>query len=662
MNSSDPSERRWVPSRAFREGSNLTRYNDWLKERKGLRFEDYDALWKWSAGEPAAFWESIWEYFGVLSHTPYREVMSSDPMPHTRWFEGSTLNYAEHVFRNSTDERPALLCSTETGLLEKWSWKDLEDRTAALRAFLKKSGVVPGDRVAACLPNIPEATVSLLATLSLGAVWSSCSPDFGAEGILDRFRQIGPKVFIAVDGYRYNSRPFNRMETLRQIREQLPSVEKVILIPFLDPKCGTGNLSGAVLWSEVMQMRREPLAFEAVPFSHPVWILYSSGTTGVPKAITHSHGGMLLEHLKYLSLHNDVHPGERFFWYSTTGWMMWNFVQASLLAGATAVLYEGSPAYPGLETLWKLADDAGIHHFGTSAPYLTACMKAGLRVGEKYPLMDLRSIGSTGSPLPPEAFRYVYEHIREDVWLCSMSGGTDVCTAWVGGCPWKPVLDGEIQCRCLGVSMYAFDENGKPLENEIGEMVVTRPLPCMPVFFWNDRGYERYTESYFSTYPGVWRHGDWLKITPEGGVVILGRSDATLNRQGVRIGTAEVYRILDRVEEVKDSIIVNLEQPGGKDYMPLFVVLNEGKKLTPGLENRIRGLLRKECSPRHVPDEIIEAPDIPYTISGKKMEAPLKKILMGKAPAEAVQEGAMKNPGSLRFFAGLAGKTGATGV
>lgn len=641
----------WSPQKDFLQQSNLTLFAQWLRKENNLDFNEYSSLWKWSIDNPADFWESIWKFFQVKSYSPYTQVMSPDPMPYTRWFEGATLNYAEHIFRNKNSKNPAIIFSSERHTLSTISWEALEKQTASLQSFLTSEGIREGDRVVAYIPNIPEATVGMLATISLGAIWSSCSPDFGAGSVLDRFRQIKPKILIAVDGYSYNGKLFDKTEVIKEIAAELPSLQKVIIIPYLKEADENKILKNEIGWNEIMEIISSNLTFTPVPFSHPIWILYSSGTTGMPKAITHSHGGMLLEHLKYLSLHNDVHPGENFFWFSTTGWMMWNFVQASLLAGATAVLYDGSPGYPNLNILWQLAEQAPIHHFGTSAPYLLACRKAGLTPGKDQDLSALRSIGSTGAPLPAEGFDYVYEKIKEEIWLCSMSGGTDICTAWVGGSPWLPVYEGEIQCRCLGCAMYAFDENGKPLpEGEVGEMVVTQSMPCMPVYFWNDPEYQRYKSSYFEMYSQYWRHGDWLMITPHEGVIILGRSDTTLNRQGVRIGTAEIYRAVDKIPEVKDSLIVNIELPHGGDYMPLFVLMQDGESLTDSIQRQIIAQLREECSPRHVPDRIIETPDIPYTISGKKMEAPVKRILMGIDPEKAANKGAMRNPDSLDFY------------
>lgn len=640
----------WQPSEAFIRHSRLQHYLDWLKEKKNLRFSGYAEAWAWSAVRPADFWESVWEYFDIIAHSPYRRTMSDDPMPDTRWFEGAALNYAEHIFRQKSGNRPAILFRSERHALTEVSWQELEHAVARMAAYLRSIGVAKGDRVVAFLPNIPEATVAFLAACSIGAIWSSCSPDFGVNSVVDRFQQIEPKVLFAVDGYQYNGKPYSKMNEVGALCDQLPTLEKAVLLPYLDEKADAGLIPNGILWAEAMQTPAVGLPFEAVPFEHPIWVLYSSGTTGIPKAITHSHGGVLLEHLKYLAFHNDVHPGERFFWFSTTGWMMWNFVQASLLVGATIVLYDGSPGYPNLNVLWEFAEQAGIHHFGTSAPYLVACMKQELHPGRDFGLSRLRSIGSTGAPLPPEVFDYVYHHIKEDVWLCSMSGGTDVCTAFVGGCPLEPVYLGEIQCRCLGCALYAYDDDGRPVVDEVGEMVIAKPMPSMPVFFWNDEGGQRYLGSYFEMYPGIWRHGDWVKVTPRHSLVILGRSDATLNRQGVRIGTAEIYRAVDKVREVKDSLIVNLELSGGRHYMPLFVLMNEGYALTEEVKNRIRQALRQEYSPRHVPDEIIEVKDIPYTISGKKLEAPVKKILMGRPVEKAANPDSMRNPGSLEFF------------
>ncbi|MFN8304270.1 MAG: acetoacetate--CoA ligase [Saprospiraceae bacterium] len=668
----------WQPARPDMQSSHLAQYVQWLSQHVQPAFlqkhglhgsfdpEKYDFsgggslyhdLWQWSTEQPDVFWESIWSYFRVISHSDCSAVQSKEEMPGVRWFEGATLNYAEHVFRQKTAQRPAILFKNERNPLEEISWAELESRTASLAAWLRAQGIGRGDRVAAYLPNSPHAVVAVLACMSIGAVWSSCSPDFGAASVADRFAQIEPRVLITCDGYAYGGKSFDKSDTVRELCGLLPSVEKVLWVPYLDAASAPHGIPNASLWDEALNAFSCSVLdhFEALPFSHPLWVLYSSGTTGVPKAITHSHGGNLLEHLKYLHLHNDVRPGERFFWFSTTGWMMWNFTVGALLTGATIVLYDGSPGYPDLSALWALAETARITHFGTSAPFLVSCRKAALSPRERFDLSGMRSIGSTGSPLPPEAFDWVYEHIGKKIWLSSMAGGTDVCTAWVGGCPLLPVWQGEIQCICLGCAMEAWDEDGRPLPNgEVGEMVVTKAMPSMPVFFWNDTEGQKYRSSYFEQWPGVWRHGDWIRLTDRGTVVILGRSDATLNRQGVRIGTAEIYRALDQLPELRDTLIVNLERADGTDWMPLFVVLNPGQTLDEALKNKIRHSLRTAYSPRHVPDDIIVAPDIPYTISGKKMETPVKKILLRRPLDKAYNRDSMRNPEAMDFFLGLA--------
>jgi acetoacetyl-CoA synthetase len=663
----------WQPSPSTISNSRLTAYFQWLQERnlftppettfdpEGIALDAcdynhaiYTALYQWSVEYPADFWESLWQYFRIISHSPYSSVLQHPEMPGARWFEGATLNYAEHIFRQGTPARPAIVFKNENQGLQEISWAELEKSTASMAAFLRACGVQKGDRVAAFLPNIPHAIVAVLACMSVGAVWSSSSPDFGAGSVADRFVQIAPKVLLTVDGYRYNGKPFDKQTVVQEIRSLLPSLERVILIPYLNP---AATLPGTTLWEEVMAMPGGALTFEHLPFDHPIWVLYSSGTTGVPKAITHSHGGNLLEHLKYLHFHNDVQAGERFFWFSTTGWMMWNFTLAALLAEATIVLYDGSPGYPDLSGLWALADQARITHFGTSAPFIVSCMKAGLEPGNNHDLSALRSIGSTGSPLPPEAFAYVYDKIGAGIWLSSMAGGTDVCTAWVGGNPWLPVYQGEIQCRCLGCAMESWGDDGRPVPpDEMGEMVVTKPMPSMPVFFWNDPDGSKYRGSYFENFPGIWRHGDWLRITPRDTLVILGRSDATLNRQGVRIGTAEIYRALDKIPEIKDSLIINVERPDGSDWMPLFVLLAPGAVLDEPLKTKIRHTLRSEYSPRHVPDEILLAPDIPYTISGKKMETPVKRVFLHQPLDKAFHKDSMRNPESMAFYIEMAGR------
>jgi acetoacetyl-CoA synthetase len=649
----------WTPHARFQTQSRLKHFIDYLFVKKGLYLRHYDDLWNWSVTNIDDFWAIIAEYFDVQFHTPYRDILNRprQGMIGTKWFSGATVSYAEHIFRNANNQYPAILYASENQRLRGVSWHNLAQQVAALAAFLRQQGVGIGDRVVALLPNVPEAVVGFLATQSLGAVWASCSPDFGTASVLDRFRQIEPTVLLMADGYTYNGKPIDKTVELGTLQKGLPTLSSIVWVPFLnaDATANTPAPSGTFAWHEVLNTPHTDLTFTPVPFDAPMWVLFSSGTTGKPKAITHSVGGCLLEHLKTLALHQDVRVGERYFWYSTTGWMMWNFSVASLLLGATLVLHEGSPAYPDLSRLWQLVEQAQITHFGGGAAYYLACMRAGLRPGDLLSgtsagLRSLRSIGSTGSPLPPEGFRWVYEAVRPDVWLISFSGGTDVCSGFVGGNPLAPVVAGEIQCRLLGCKVEAFDEQGDPVQEQLGEMMILEPMPSMPIYFWNDPNDERYRSSYFEQNPDVWRHGDFIKITDRGSVVIYGRSDATLNRDGVRIGTAEIYSAVESLPDVADSLVIGLEQAGGAYQMPLFVVLRPGHALTDDLRQRIRQALRSQYSPRHVPDSIHEITEVPYTISGKKMETPVKKILMGHHPDRVASPDTMRNPQALQAF------------
>jgi len=641
----------WQPTQSFLQGSNLAHFMKWL-DAKGETFSNYQELHAWSVENLEAFWRSILSYFQVSYSGKYQQVITGN-MPFAKWFDGIELSYAEHIFKNSKPDQPAIFFTNEKNESVTWSWKDLETKVATLQQFFISAGLKKGDRIVAYLPNIPEATASFLAANSIGAIWSGCSPDFGTSAVLDRFIQIEPKILIAVNDYSYNGKFFNKSETLNDIVKALPSLKNVIVVAssITESILPFPNVETTV-WEDI-QKSESKIQFTRVPFNHPIWILYSSGTTGMPKAITHGTGGVLLEQLKYLSFHQDVKKGERCFWFTTTGWMMWNYLQGSLLAGGTMILYDGHPAYPNRDVLWKLIDDFQINHFGVSGSYIVSMMKSDVVPQKEFNLNSLRSIGSTGSPLPAEGFRWVYEKVKHDVWLTSMSGGTDVCSAFVGGNPLSPVYEGEIQCVTLGCDLRVWDEPGNDIKNQEGEMVITKPMPSMPVFFWNDVDGKKYSESYFEMFPGFWRHGDWIKQTPNGGIIIYGRSDATLNRGGVRIGSAEIYKTLDKIPEIKDSLIVCLDKPGGEFYMPLFVLLNDGVALNDALKKKIKQQLKTECSPRHVPDDILACPDIPYTINGKKTETPVKKILMGQKPENVINAGSLRNPESLIFFIAL---------
>lgn len=626
----------WTPSEAYISQSNLKKYEHWLEENQGLTFDNYHEMWKWSVKNISDFWESIWEFFEIKSYSDYEKVLlKTNQSPFIgKWFEGSTLSYAEHVFRNKTTQFPAIIFKSETQPNTIISWAELENGVKNIQKYLLEKGIKKGDRVAGYLPNTPEAIIAFLATNSLGAIWSCCSPDFGLDSILDRFQQIEPKVLFACESYSYGGKVFNKTDVVEAISAKISSIQDTLII-------------NSTTWNQLLEEETdEPLTFTPVEFSHPIWILYSSGTTGKPKAITHSTGGNMIEHLKALSLHQDVQAGDRYLWYSTTGWMMWNFSVSSLLCGATLCLYDGSPGFPDMNILWDFANENQVNHFGGGAAFYISCMKNNIQMPE----ITLKTLGSTGSPLPPEAFKWIYENISKNVHLISLSGGTDVCSAFMGGCPYLPVYEGEIQCRMLGASIEAWNDEGKSVLNEVGELVLTEPMPSMPVYFWNDADNQRYKGSYFEKYKGVWCHGDWIKITENDGIIILGRSDATLNRDGVRIGTAEIYNAVEAVNAIKDSLVVCIERENGTAFMPLFVVLKENYMLDNEIIKEIKTQLRKTYSPRHVPDVIIEVPDIPYTISGKKMEMPIKKILMKTPLEKAVSLDTMRNPTSLEWF------------
>ncbi|MCL6575390.1 acetoacetate--CoA ligase [Kyrpidia sp.] len=643
----------WEGSEVFKHNTNLYRYMQWLKETRGLTFSSYEELWRWSVSDLDAFWTSIWDFFDIKASKPYTRVLASRSMPGAQWFPGAELNYAEHALRHDSNEQPAILFQSEVRPFESVSWKQLKEHVASVAAALRNMGVQHGDRVVAYLPNMPEAVIAMLASASIGAVWSSCSPDFGSVSVIDRFRQIEPKVLFAIDGYRYSGKAFDRRPVIQELQQALPTLSHTVLVPYLNPESGVEGLSNALLWQDILG-QNSTLQFEQVPFDHPLWVLYSSGTTGLPKAIVQGHGGILLEHLKSIGLHLNLTPDDRFFWFTTTGWMMWNVVVSGLLAGSTILLYDGSPGYPDLNVLWEFAEKTGMTVFGTSAGYLTSCMKAGIEPGRDYDLSRLVSMGSTGSPLPPEGFEWVYEHVKKDLWLASTSGGTDVCSSFVTGCPILPVYSGEIQCRSLGVKVEAFDPDGRPVIDEVGELVITEPMPSMPLYFWNDPDNARYRDSYFDMYPGVWRHGDWIKITPRGTAIIYGRSDSTINRLGVRMGTSEIYRTVESLPEVMDSLVIDLEGMEGSSFMPLFVVLQEGIELDDGLKKKIRDQIRKNLSPRHVPDEIYQIREVPRTLNGKKLEVPIKKILLGTPVHKAVNLDSTANPDAVNFFVQLA--------
>jgi acetoacetyl-CoA synthetase len=642
----------WTPSPERVERATLTRYQRWLEERVGRSFASYEQLWQWSVDELDAFWASIWEFFDVQADGSPEPVLGRREMPGAQWFPNARVNYAEHVFRGKADAEVAIRHAGEERPLAEMTWGQLRTLTARIAAGLRARGVEAGDRVVAYVPNVPEAIAAFLACASIGAVWSSCSPDFGARSVVDRFAQIEPKLLLAVDGYRYNGRPFDRREVVAGLREQMPSLESTVLIPSLDPQA---RMEGTIGWEDFLGPADAELAFARVAFDHPLWVLYSSGTTGLPKAIVQGQGGILIEQLKKLHLHLDAQAGDRVMWFTTTGWMMWNFLVGVLLTPASIVLYDGSPGHPDLDVLWDLAAQAGVTCFGTSASYIAQCMKDGVEPGAGRDLSRLASVGSTGSPLAPEGFQWVSDHLGADTWLFSTSGGTDVCTAFVGGVPTLPVYRGELQGRSLGCRVEAYDERGRPVIGQVGELVVTEPMPSMPLYLWNDPEGERYRDSYFDLFPGVWRHGDWIEITERGTAIISGRSDATINRGGIRMGTAEIYRAVLALDEIVDALVVDVD-----GWMPLFVVLRDGAQLDEGLERRIAARVREDCSPRHVPNEVHAIAEVPRTLSGKALEIPVKRILQGASAHDVASRDSLKSPAALDWFTDLAASRAAS--
>lgn len=648
----------WEPSEKQKEQSALYDYMAWLKKNYQMDFTHYHELWQWSVDEVEEFWESMWTYLDIHSDQPYETVLTSHKMPGAKWFPEATINYTEHIFKERDENKVAIIHASENRKTTETTWKELYQDTAAFQHTLKRLGVEKGDRVVAYVPNIYESTVAFLATASLGAIWSSASPDFGTESVIDRFQQIEPKVLITVDGYHYGGKVFNRTPVVEKIHSALPTLEATIGIPYLNEQATFTEFDDAILWSEATRYdETQELEFVHVPFNDPLWVLFSSGTTGKPKPIVQSQGGILLEHLKALTLHLDLKADDRFFWYTTTGWMMWNFLVGGLLTESAIILYDGNPAYPDKKNLWQFAQDTKMTVFGTSASYITACMKDNsFTPGKEFNLSHLKNISSTGSPLPPEGFQWCYDKVKNDLWIASSSGGTDVCTAFILGAPILPVYAGELQCRGLGAKIESFNDSGQPSIETVGELVLTEPFPSMPIFFWGDEDGSRLLDSYFDVFPGIWRHGDYLKVTERGTCVIYGRSDATINRGGIRMGTSEIYRAVDYINEIADSLIVDIPDGKGDSTLILFVVMKEGFEFGEDTKQNIVKQIRNYCSPRHAPNDIYQVPDLPRTLNGKKLEIPVKKILMGKPVDEVINKGSLSNAEALNYFIHFAEK------
>jgi len=637
----------WTPSEDRILQANLTHFQSYLKKLYGGPEGPYNHLWQWSVSNLETFWDAIWNYFSIYTFQPYTKVLSDRRLPGAQWFMGAQVNYTAEVFKPKWLETDsAIISQSELRPVSALSWAELKHQTAALADYFRAQGIKPGDRIVGYLPNIPESVIALLASASIGAVWSVCSPELGASAVLDRFGQIDPVAMITVDGYQYGGRAYDRQAVIHRVLAELPSIKHVILVPYLQKKA---VISRATLWADIVEAGSAPsLRCQPVDASHPLWIVYSSGTTGLPKPIVHSHAGIIAEHRKHTSLHMDLKSSDRFFWYTTTGWMMWNFLVGGLLGGSTIVLYDGHPGYPSVYALWDLVKTAGITYFGTSAAYLIHLMKSNPLYNFRG-LETLRSIGSTGSPLPAEVFRWIYQTFSESIWLSSTSGGTDVCTSFVGGVPTLPVRAGEIQGRLLGVNAVAFDDNGQARTGQPGELVILDPMPSMPIYFWNDNQNHRYYASYFSAFPGVWRHGDWIQFFEDGACIVLGRSDATINRQGIRMGTSEIYRVVESLSEIQDSLVVEVGTLE-KQEIWLFVVVSPGTVWSSMLAQTIQNKIVQELSPRYKPDAIFPVTEIPRTINGKKLEVPVKRILQGEPWIQVINESVLANPSSLKPF------------
>ncbi|WP_213934186.1 acetoacetate--CoA ligase [Rhodococcus sp. B50] len=647
-------EPQWIPTAVDVEEANVTGFTRFVEDRHELDLPDYRALWQWSVDEPGDFWQAVWDAFDVVSHTDPGPALADASMPGAAWFPGARLNFAEYVFRERPTGRAAVVHLDEEGHRREIDWAELERRTAALAATLRAHGVGEGDRVVGYLPNIPEAIVALLATVSIGAVWAGCGQDYAAPAAIDRLGRLEPRALVTATGYRYAGRRHDRVDEVNRLRAAMPDLALTVVVSSDAAPYDTGGNPGTVLdWQDAVSgdAALEPLP---VPFDHPLWVVFSSGTTGPPKGLVHGHGGVLLEHLKALSLHLDLRPGDRFFWYTSPSWMMWNFLVSGLLVGCTVVTYDGAPSRPEVDRLWRITADEHVTVLGTSPGYVLACIKAGVVPQADHDLSPLRGVGVTGSTLPASSSVWLSDNAGEHVQVMSISGGTDVVTAFVGAVPTVPVWPGEISVPCLGVAVDAFDEAGRPVRGEVGELVVTAPMPSMPVRFWNDPDGSRYRDAYFSVYPGVWRHGDWITITERGTFEMHGRSDSTLNRHGVRMGSADIYQAVENLPEIVESLVLGIEQPDGTYRMPLFVVLADGVALTEDLKERIRTAVREHASPRHVPDEIVAAPGVPHTRTGKKLEVPLKRILQGADPARAVDRTAIDDPDLLDWYRGQA--------